>query len=229
MITPRGRIPQLHNISTDNIAVRENGDCLIDISSGNPRIIIEPAYYNRKIPGATEKCYMRESVYHRLLDALEYLPDGYGLKIFDAWRPYEVQRFLYDEQVNKLLKEEALNPTEAMEKAKQFVSYPEKDPLKPFVHATGGAVDLTVIDENNAELDMGTCFDDFSALAATDSFENSADDKVKNNRRLLYSAMISAGFTNYPYEWWHYDYGDLFWAAEKNSEETLFGGKYSEL
>jgi hypothetical protein len=41
----------------------------------------------------------------------------------------------------------------------------------------------------------------------------SADLLAKKNRRLLYHAMKKAGFTNYPSEWWHYDYGDTFWGA----------------
>lgn len=60
---------------------------------------------------------------------------------------------------------------------------------------------------------MGTLFDDFTDRAWTDHFENYEDNEdVRKNRRLLYNAMIEAGFTNLSSEWWHYDYGDKFWA-----------------
>lgn len=221
------RIPRWHELNTDHVTVKENENALINIVFKNPRIVYEPHYYNRAIKGATKDCYMRESVYRLLLNALDRLPVGYGFKIFDAWRPYEVQKFLYDEQVDKLCKKEKLSTEEAKEQAKRFVSYPDRDLLRPYVHATGGAIDLTIIDKNNQELDMGTKFDDFSSLSATDSFESSSNEQVKKNRRLLYSVMTEAGFTNYPSEWWHYDYGDPFWAAEKRMAESLFGGIYT--
>ena len=220
-------IPPCHEIESGNIQVRENGDRLIKADFGNSNIIYEPMYYNAGIPGAVKDCYMRESVWQMLLKVVEFLPDGYGLKIFDAWRPFAVQKYLYDRQVAGLCENKGLSPEEAAEEAKLFVSYPEENPLKPFVHATGGAVDLTIIDDKNQELNMGTAFDDFTLLAATDSFEKSSDDEIKNNRRLLYSAMINAGFTNYPAEWWHYDYGDTFWAAEKKQSYSVFGGIYT--
>lgn len=74
-------------------------------------------------------------------------------------------------------------------------------------------VDLTLCNENGEYLDMGTKFDEFGGRAWTNHFEEiEHDDKVRDNRRLLYNTMIEAGFTNLPSEWWHYDYGDKFWA-----------------
>ncbi len=218
-------IPEWHITDPDGIELKENGDSLINIAFKNPRIISEPCYYNRGIRGAIKECYIRQSVYELLLKALGFLPEGYGFKIYDSWRPYEVQRFLYDEQVEKLCRQ-GYTIEKAKQEAKEFVSYPEKDPMKPYVHSTGGAVDLTVIDEKGNELPMGTDFDDFTSLAYTDAFESGEDETVKNNRRLLYNAMIKTGFTNYPSEWWHYDYGDFFWAAETKRKISLFGGIY---
>lgn len=216
-------IPKWHELSTSGITAVENGNALIKVNfNENHRIIYEPKYYNRGIPDAIKDCYMREKVYQMLLKALVLLPTGYGIKIYDAWRPFEVQRFLYDEWVHKLITENDLDSETAEERAKQFVSAPGKDPQKPFVHATGGAIDLTIIDSDKKELDMGTPFDDFSVLAHTDSFENSDNEEIKNNRRLLYSVMTNAGFTNYPSEWWHYD----FWASEKGLKTSHFGGIY---
>ena len=217
-------IPCCHRIDTDSILTEENGETLINITSENPRIIFEPKYYNSGIVGSVKDCYVRESVYQRLLSALEFLPEGYGFKIFDAWRPYAVQKFLFDKQVDYLCVSEGLDINTAQEQAKKFVSFPVKDSSVPFVHSTGGAVDLTVIDNNRKELNMGTGFDDFTDSTATDYFEKTLNDEIKNNRRLLYSVMIKAGFTNYPSEWWHYDYGDAFWAAENGSGIAFFGG-----
>ena len=220
-------IPQNTTINTSNIIVNENHDKLINITNLNPRIVFKPYYYIENIPGATNKCFVRESVYKMLEKALIFLPEGYGFKIYDAWRPFAVQEFLYNTQVENLQKMKGLSLQKAKEEAKQFVSFPSKNVLEPFVHSTGGAVDLTVINQNAEELNMGTAFDDFTSLSNTDSFEQSENLEVKNNRRLLYNAMINVGFTNYPSEWWHYDYGNNFWAAVNGHKTSIFGGVYS--
>lgn len=219
-------IPPWHEIDADRIVVTENGDRLIKVDFANVGIVYAPRYFNLGIPGAIKDCYMRESVYQRLLVALGLLPSGLKFKVFDAWRPYEVQKYLYDEQVKKLCEIDGIPFEEAQNRAKRFVSFPTTDALKPFVHSTGGAIDLTITDSDNNDLNMGTSFDVFTESSATDSFEASLDSEVKENRRLLYSVMTEAGFTNYPSEWWHYDYGDSFWAAETNKTHSLFGGIY---
>lgn len=221
-------IPSWHEINIDDTFVKENGDPLIALETkNNSRIFYEPKYYNLNIPGAVKDCYMRETAYQLLTKALSLLPRGYGFKIFDAWRTFDTQKFLYDEQVRKIMMhEKTVNEAEARNLAKRFVSVPTKDPKNSFVHSTGGAIDLTIVDENGNELNMGTEFDCFSDLANTDYFESKNDKDIKNNRRLLFYVMTSAGFSNFPSEWWHYDYGDLFWAAETNMKISFFGGIY---
>ena len=218
-------IPSWHSVDTNHIIVEECGESLIKLDTeASHRIIYEPKYYKRNIPGAISHCYMRESVYNKLYEALNLLPNGFGFKIFDAWRPFAVQEFLYNEQVNKLINKSGLSYESAQEKAKKFVSCPSKDASKPYVHATGGAIDLTIVNKQQEELNMGTEFDDFSCLAETNSYELSEKQEVKHNRRLLYYVMTSVGFTNYPSEWWHYDYGDVFWASEKSINLSFYGG-----
>lgn len=219
-------IPKWHQIDTTHVVVNENGEALLNIKDSNSRIVCIPQYYINGIPGATKDCFIRTTVYARLLMALDLLPDGFGFKVFDAWRPYAVQKYLFEKQVEKLEQTENIDFDIAKEKAMRFVSYPSVNPMKPFVHATGGAIDLTIIDKKGKELNMGTSFDDFSPLAATDYYESSLNDEEKNNRRLLYNIMTKAGFSNYPSEWWHYDYGDAFWASEKKNECAIYGGIY---
>ena len=44
---------------------------------------------------------------------------------------------------------------------------------------------------------------------------NNSNIMARENRRILYYAMIEAGFTNLPSEWWHYEYGTKFWSYFK--------------
>jgi D-alanyl-D-alanine dipeptidase len=61
---------------------------------------------------------------------------------------------------------------------------------------------------------MGTDFDAVSLRSATSALEadaNDLDKPARIGRRALYHAMTASGFSNYPAEWWHYDYGNAFW------------------
>jgi len=84
------------------------------------------------------------------------------------------------------------------------------DPAKGSVHNFGFALDVTLLDDSGAEIDMGTSFDDFSPLAEPrreDQFVKSGKltQTQVGNRRLLRLIMTGAGFLQLPNEWWHYD------------------------
>jgi len=212
------KIPSLSMPDTSRVTCLAEDEPLLDIEAYSMGAIRADMQYKKAHRrGAIDRALVRKSVADRLLRASALLPRGYSLVIFDAWRPYEVQKSLYDEYYNALrVKEEnkALSEEALHRLARTFVSYPDKSRRFSFVHASGGAVDLTVADENGIPLDMGTTFDDFSPAAAVDYFEGEERDAaVRDNRRLLYTVMNEAGFTSFPSEWWHYDYGDLFWAA----------------
>lgn len=200
-----------------SVSYKESDEPLVDLLRYNSgRISVEPAYYLKGIKSAVSTCLARESVAEKLCDISEGLPDGLCLKVFDAWRPFEVQEALYYQYRDIVKKENAgLCEREIDLLTQQFVSLPEKNRYNSPVHSTGGAIDLTLSKPDGTELSMGTEFDAFSPESHTAFYEdkNSADAlKIKANRRILYNAMINAGFTNLPTEWWHYDYGDKFWA-----------------
>ncbi len=95
-------------------------------------------------------------------------------------------------------------------------------------HATGGAIDLTLVDKRGNEIEMGTGFDHFGPEAASLYFEKDNQDPVISaNRKLLREAMQSEGFRIDDDEWWHYDYGNQLWAAALNQEFAVYGEKVS--
>jgi D-alanyl-D-alanine dipeptidase len=77
------------------------------------------------------------------------------------------------------------------------------NPAKGSIHNRGGAVDITLVDLQGAELEMGTSFDFFGEKAAHNYKKLS--NKIKNNRKLLKSVMESSGFSPFDSEWWHYN------------------------
>lgn len=178
------------------------------------RIKISPQYFLAGIPGAVDCCLLRSSAVILLEDALRRLPKGLTFKVFDAWRPVEVQTALFRQFYDTLKKDNpSWDENRLTSETKKFVSLPSLNPDRPSVHNSGGAIDLTIVEISGGnELDMGTRFDDFTEKSLTSHFEDSGNAKIRDNRRLLYRVMTEAGFTNYPLEWWHYDYGDSFWS-----------------
>lgn len=107
---------------------------------------------------------------------------GFGLKIFDAYRPYDVTVKMWD-----LIRDE------------RYVA----NPAKGSGHNRGISVDLTIIDlATGKELDMGTGYDHFSDTAHH-SFKHLPPHVLKN-RELLKSTMEKHGFKPLETEWWHY-------------------------
>jgi D-alanyl-D-alanine dipeptidase len=105
---------------------------------------------------------------------------NFKLKIFDIFRPRAAQQALWD-----------LFPNE------MYVMPPEKGS----VHTRAVAVDLTLVDSEGQELNMGTPFDDFTEQSHHGAQLSAS---IEYNRYLLLGIMITAGFDFYKNEWWHY-------------------------
>lgn len=184
-------------------------------------LIIEMQYSLMGMKEAINKCLVRKEVLDMLIDAKKYLPSDLTFKILDAYRPIKLQEELYYKYKSKIIKEfnlENLSKEEQNKVICNYVSLPSyNEDLVP-LHSTGGAIDVTLVRiSDGKELDLGVPFDSFSSLALVDAYEKEGMDKVvRNNRRILYNAMIKAGFTNLPSEYWHYEYGNRNWAYYKN-------------
>lgn len=205
--------------------IKDNKEKLVNLSKLSNRVKVKPMYFLQNIPGSINGCYAREEAAKKLVMASEQLPAEHFLVIFDAWRPKEVQQFLYNQFKEKLLAEGAGHKA-LYTMLSLYVDKPSEIPDKPFNHLTGGAIDLTIGNKDGL-LNMGTDFDDFSKKAHMDAYENlpaicSEDKKIRNNRRLLKKVMENAGFINYAEEWWHFDYGNQNWA--KSIGRTAFYG-----
>ena len=92
-------------------------------------------------------------------------------------------------------------------------------PKKGSMHNKGLAVDLTIVDEDGKELDMGTTFDFFGKKAHHDHTD--LPEEVLKNRTLLKETLAKYGFRHIRTEWWHYSYilkshalSDMIWECE---------------
>lgn len=188
---------------------------------------IEPVYANAGIDGAVAVCYLRQAVIERLSIAAKQISEsGYKLRILDGWRPPAVQRALYHQLFTEY--HAALPGADQAllhEKTQYFVSLPSENPEMPSPHLTGGSVDVTLTTLDDEAVDMGSGFDEPSERSYTDAYEHSSGE-IRERRRILYSAMITAGFTNLPTEWWHFDYGNQVWAYFSGMSVAQFGLVY---
>lgn len=215
------------------IPVEECGEELVPASFVPERILVWPRYHIHGIAGAPRECFVRRSVLSRLLTAAGLLPTGYRLAVLDGWRPRAVQTVIFQRFRSELRERmPLLDDKEITSLASQFVAPPSVQPSNPSPHVTGGAVDVTVVNDAGLFLPMGTAFDETSDRAATAWYEvklaareqmTREEADALSNRRLLHGAMSAAGFTNYPVEWWHYDYGNQNWAFLKRESSALYG------
>ncbi len=187
---------------------------------------IEPMYYKAGLTDR-EDIVIREGVLKRLLVAKKRLPDGLNFKIWDGYRSLKVQTILYVGLYKKIIRSRPLLTFEQVQKeVEKFVARPSFDFNRPSPHNTGAAVDLTLVDRNGKELDMGTEFDHFDDPSYTmhykDAQEGTKEFKWHMNRMILHSVLTGEGFFNFEDEWWHYSYGDTFW-ADAFSENALYG------
>lgn len=188
--------------------------------------------YHHIVPGAVERLFARKTVVGKLLSANRRLAAcGLELYLFDAWRPRAVQVYFHDvwfpawlQQRRPDLKGEALT-----KEVELYWSAPTVDEASPAPHATGSAVDLTLVYRSTGQpLFMGGLFDDVTESAWTDWFERApivsmSDAEAQKNRRLLYWAMTGEGFANNPTEWWHYSWGDQMWARLTGAPSAHYG------
>ena len=111
---------------------------------------------------------------------------GYGLLVFDGYRPWSVTRLFW-----------AVTPPHLRE----FVANPRQGSR----HNRGCAVDLTLFDlATGREVEMPTPYDDFTEKAAQEYA--GATPAQSAHRAMLREAMAKEGFLTYPSEWWHFDY-----------------------
>ena len=130
-----------------------------------------------------DECYLRVKTVRALLKANKsFLEKGYRIKIYDCYRPKVIQKKMW-----KIVPDA------------NYVANPKKGSI----HNRGGAVDISLVDANGKELDMGTKFDFFGKEASHDYVNFS--EEILTNRRLLKEIMQQSNFKHLNSEWWHYN------------------------
>ncbi|MDF3294409.1 M15 family metallopeptidase [Streptomyces silvisoli] len=198
------------------LPVRECGEPLVDVRRDS-HLLVD----GRKQDSDGAFAYLREGVLNRLVRAQELLPSGLRLLFVEGYRPPALQRRYFDEYAAELRAEHPRWLADQVHgAASRYVSPPEIAP-----HSAGAAVDLTLVDADGHELDMGTRMNaspEESAGACYTGADNISAE-ARSHRAVLSAALTAAGLVNYPTEWWHWSYGDRYWALATRAEAADYG------
>jgi D-alanyl-D-alanine dipeptidase len=129
------------------------------------------------------ECFLRLKTVKALIAANnDFIKRGYKIKLYDCYRPLSIQKKMWE-----------------------IVSDPKyvADPKKGSIHNRGGAVDISIVDANGKEIDMGTSFDFFGIQASHKYTKFSKE--ILSNRKFLKKIMVKNGFNSFDSEWWHYN------------------------
>ncbi len=178
---------------------------LVDVRAYIPGISVDLRYTTaQNVTGKplyphSMPCLLRRETAMKLKEAHELLrAQGFGIRIWDAYRPPEAQEKLH-----------------AAGAATHMFLSPET--MGWSRHCGGIAVDVTLVDADQHELRMPTGFD--AGLHNASARYQGGDSVVARNLQLLQRAMLRAGFTQARAEWWHFDDGDFV----NNPQPVIFG------
>ncbi|SFT47576.1 D-alanyl-D-alanine dipeptidase [Actinopolyspora lacussalsi subsp. righensis] len=183
------------------IGVRDNGDPLIPLAFASGVMV-------------------RSGLADRLDEARGALPPGVDLRVLEGHRSVGDQQAIIDDYTGEL---RVLHP-DADEAELDRLSSRFVAPVAVAPHVAGAAVDLTLVDEEGEELWMGTAVD--ATPERSDGacwFDAEVDRTARRNRMTLARALGDAGLVNYPTEWWHWSYGDRYWALLTESGHAIYG------
>jgi len=129
------------------------------------------------------ECMLRLKTVKALIAAnKDFQKKGYKIKLYDCYRPLDIQKKMWEIVSNPI-----------------YVA----DPKKGSIHNRGGAVDISLVDVTGKEVDMGTSFDFFGAMASHNFKQLSKE--ILSKRAYLKNTMIKNGFNSFDSEWWHYN------------------------
>ncbi|MFK8009628.1 MAG: M15 family metallopeptidase [Saprospiraceae bacterium] len=153
------------------------------------------------------RCFLRPQVAKKIVEAHLMLQEGgLSLKMLDCFRPRPIQQKLWNKFKNPL-----------------YVT----NPAKGSMHNRGAAVDLTIVDADGKQLDMGTAFDYFGKEAHHAYTKLSKE--VLANRKLLLETMQAVELHPITTEWWHYSFrgkryelSDMLWECDLKKNDSYF-------
>jgi D-alanyl-D-alanine dipeptidase len=179
-----------------------------------PLVAVDPGFG----PG---KALVRRQLAARLDSARAALPSGIYLRVVEGYRPAHRQQAIierYSAEVRAV--HPGIGEPELHILISRYVA-----PLAVAPHVAGAAVDVTLVDSCGQELDLGTPIDATPEQSGGRCYfaADGISREARLNRDLLAWVLCREGLVNYPTEWWHYSYGDRYWALATGAAAALYG------
>ena len=204
-----------------SIALQESHEGFVDLATFHDRIAVDlsRAHVENTSPHFLK---VRRSVAERLAAAAHTLPAGLRLYVKEGYRPLSLQRDYFTDHLAHLRR--TLNPLPSDEALYELASHYVAPP-EVAGHPTGAAIDVTLMSADGSERDMGCMVDatDQESSGACYTHNACISRPAAANRKLLIDALTRAGFTNYPSEWWHWSFGDRYWAVMHSQSHAIYG------
>lgn len=197
------------------VPVQDCGEELVDLRA-MPDLFLD----TRKRDAAGAWAHLRQGVAERLLTAQQGLPVGVRLLVIEGHRPLHLQQRYFNGHRGELQRAHPDWPEDRLDtEASKHVSPPTVAP-----HPCGAAVDLT-LSVGGQELDLGTPINATPQESQDACFTaaKNVSDQAQQWRQVLSKALTAAGLVNYPPEWWHWSYGDRYWAAITAAPHAVYG------
>lgn len=184
------------------------------VECGEPLVELDERFGAARAP-------VRAGLARRLGRAQDTLQaEGLRLEVVEGHRHPADQQSIIDRYSAEVLAENpGVDRRELEVLTSRFVA-----PIAVAPHVAGAAVDLTLAD-TDGPLDMGTAIDATPEVSGGRCYFAAPDitPQARELRGVLARALSSAGLVNYPTEWWHWSYGDRYWALTTGAEAAVYG------
>lgn len=171
-----------------DITKESDSNAFVNISNYSKDFVLDMKYatadnFLKEKVYPCDECFLRVKTVKALLAANKaFLEKGFRIKLYDCYRPRSIQKKMW-----KIVPDA------------NYVANPKKGSI----HNRGGAVDISLVDANGKELDMGTTFDFFGKEAS--HYYTNLSEEIIANRKFLKEIMLQHHFKSFDSEWWHYN------------------------
>jgi len=194
------------------IKVKECGEPLVDIKKLCPDLVIAP---NLK---KENRAFLRKTTVKMVCQAKKHLPEGMTFIIESAWRPQYLQEKIFQQFVKRFTKKYPLWPkSKVIKEVEKYVAPFEGGHVSG--HMAGGAVDLRIW-KNGRKIPMKSSKLTYQENAK--SFQPKLPLYIQKNRQTMFDALQKAGLSNFPKEFWHWSYGDIWWAKRNKEKIAIY-------
>ena len=207
------------------IPIHENHEPLVDLTK-QKEIAFGPAPI---VPNNTDYTKIRKTIYDKLKQAQTTLPDGLKFCLYEGTRSLALQQEIFQGRYDLLRKANSKMTheqlfTESTKFVSPVINLDGSKNIPP--HSTGAAIDVYLIDKQGKVVDMGIHLDDTyqditGVYCKTDS--SVISEQAKAYRKIMGKALQAVGFVNYPTEYWHWSYGDRYWAHQTQQKYAIYG------